>query len=199
MHDGLIRADPYGTYITKYYNRQSIPTPVTITITVDETSPNQYDLIVETCLEAGADPMDLRIYTIGVEDHWPPLHPYDRNGFRQATAPVDIYLEAGECNQVAKTMTIVPNTVQENIKFLAWAQAPLSVGPAEVHQAAIIGYPFSPPCPWDCAEPYDGVVGVTDFLSLLASWGGGGPCDTDGDGAGITDFLSMLAHWGDCP
>ncbi len=48
----------------------------------------------------------------------------------------------------------------------------------------------------------DGVVGIDDFLLLLAAWG---PCptppalcpaDLDDDGvAGITDFLILLALW----
>jgi len=48
----------------------------------------------------------------------------------------------------------------------------------------------------------DGVVGIVDFLMLLASWG---PCpadddclaDLDGDGTvGIGDFLFMIQNWG---
>ena len=48
----------------------------------------------------------------------------------------------------------------------------------------------------------DGLVGITDFLMLLASWGpcpATGPCpgDIDCDGTvGITDFLAILAAWG---
>ncbi len=47
----------------------------------------------------------------------------------------------------------------------------------------------------------DGVVGINDFLDLLADWG---PCepgccladlDIDGD-VGITDFLLLLGNWG---
>ena len=46
----------------------------------------------------------------------------------------------------------------------------------------------------------DGVVGIIDFLAVLANWG---PCteipctgDTDGDGVvGIVDFLTVLANW----
>ncbi len=58
-------------------------------------------------------------------------------------------------------------------------------------------------CPWD-VEPNggDGIVGITDFLQLLAQWGTdpGGPPDFDGDGnVGIVDFLELLAHWGPCP
>ena len=50
----------------------------------------------------------------------------------------------------------------------------------------------------------DGLVGITDFLMLLAVWG---PCpepcppscpaDFDGDcQVGITDFLIVLGNWG---
>ena len=51
---------------------------------------------------------------------------------------------------------------------------------------------------FDC----DGMVGIVDFLKLLANWG---PCDVplncpwdlDGDGVvGIVDFLELLAQWG---
>ena len=60
-------------------------------------------------------------------------------------------------------------------------------------------------CPIDLND--DGVVGIVDFLALLAAWG---PCpdpcppfcfgDIDGDcNVGITDFLALLAAWGPCP
>jgi len=54
-------------------------------------------------------------------------------------------------------------------------------------------------CPWDLDG--DGVVGIVDFLDLLAQWGSdpGGPPDFDGSGdVGITDFLDLLANWGPC-
>ncbi len=56
------------------------------------------------------------------------------------------------------------------------------------------------PCPWDL--DCDGIVGINDFLDLLAAWGPnpGHPADFDGDGiVGITDFLALLANWGPCP
>jgi hypothetical protein len=48
----------------------------------------------------------------------------------------------------------------------------------------------------------DGVVGITDFLTLLASWGPCADCgaclaDLDGDcDVGVNDFLILLANWG---
>ena len=55
-------------------------------------------------------------------------------------------------------------------------------------------------CPWDL----DGntVVGVSDLLSLLASWGPCKDCPADFDGngtVGATDLLAFLANWGPCP
>ena len=51
----------------------------------------------------------------------------------------------------------------------------------------------------------DNMVGITDFLLLLAGWGPSDcfpdqECaDLDGDGiVGIVDFLDLLAHWGPC-
>lgn len=55
-----------------------------------------------------------------------------------------------------------------------------------------------------CTADLDGdcVVGIEDFLALLAAWGTdpGGPPDLDDDGSvGINDFLGLLAAWGPCP
>ncbi len=62
---------------------------------------------------------------------------------------------------------------------------------------------LDPLCPWDVGPMGgDGIVGITDFLVLLAAWGPnpGHPADFDGDGVvGIVDFLELLANWGPCP
>ena len=58
-------------------------------------------------------------------------------------------------------------------------------------------------CPWDIDD--DEVVGVSDLLSLLASWG---PCPPKGDcpadfddssDVGVKDLLFLLGAWGPCP
>ena len=61
------------------------------------------------------------------------------------------------------------------------------------------GIPDECQCPWDLNG--DQIVGITDLLSLLTSWGTdpGGPPDFDGDGnVGITDLIELLANWGPC-
>ncbi len=53
-------------------------------------------------------------------------------------------------------------------------------------------------CPHDLDG--DGLVGINDFLDLLAQWGNCGAADFDADGVvGINDFLELLANWGPCP
>jgi len=53
-----------------------------------------------------------------------------------------------------------------------------------------------------CPEDIDGdlIVGINDFLEVLAQWGtGNAGADVDGDGiVGILDFLAVLAAWGPC-
>ncbi len=55
-------------------------------------------------------------------------------------------------------------------------------------------------CLWDLDA--NGSIGVSDLLSLLASWGSckGCPADFDDNGSvGISDLLVLLANWGPCP
>ncbi len=56
-------------------------------------------------------------------------------------------------------------------------------------------------CIWDCATN-DGVVGIDEFLAVLAQWGKTGTaCDlgAGAPGVGIDEFLQILANWGICP
>ncbi|MCH8261105.1 MAG: FG-GAP repeat protein [Planctomycetes bacterium] len=58
-------------------------------------------------------------------------------------------------------------------------------------------------CPWDLDD--NAVVGVSDLLALLGSWG---PCPPKGDcpadfdnsnDVGVKDLLMLLGNWGPCP
>ena len=55
-------------------------------------------------------------------------------------------------------------------------------------------------CRWDLDA--NGNVGMSDLISLLASWGPckGCPADFDGNGdVGVSDLLALLANWASCP
>ena len=79
-----------------------------------------------------------------------------------------------------------------------WAHHEYAVGNSWVTWIAQVTPSFDP-----ADLNLDGMVGIQDFLLLLAAWG---PCpsppapcpaDLDGDGeVGIVDFLQLLAGWG---
>ena len=105
----------------------------------------------------------------------------------------------------------LPSGGVEALRFQGPAEAPsttnaddyaLTAGAAVFTNNAGASATITPPvpCPWDCAAMPDGIVGINDFLQLLAEWSlVGAPCDVDGGGVGITDFLDLLANWGTCP
>jgi thiol-disulfide isomerase/thioredoxin len=205
-YDGVLEI--YGwtgapAQLNAYQTRLAIPTTVTMDITVQETGARDYRTIVEVCLEDGAPTTLVTVYTVMMEDHYtiPPTNPVSRNTFRYAAPTSNVRLSPGQCVPVVNDfLNIAPMVSEENFKFAAWAQTPNASAPAEVYQAAITGYPFSPPCPADCNMPPNGEVNVSDFLALLSQWGNvGSSCDIDGGGVGVTDFLTLLAQWGPCP
>ena len=91
--------------------------------------------------------------------------------------------------------------VQAGIRRSAGECANLDVSNEDLNTVSILLNlcDHSETCPWDCGGDDDGNTGITDFLALLAQWGGPGACDFDGGGVGITDFLLLLANWGACP
>jgi hypothetical protein len=104
---------------------------------------------------------------------------------------------------LANADTTEPGTL-DHVCALSSAEAVLGPGETLEIRMGIGGPGFDPcsepePCPWDCDPPADGEVGITDFLQMLAEWGGPGNCDFDGGGVSITDFLDLLAAWGPCP
>jgi len=104
---------------------------------------------------------------------------------------------------LANADTTLPGTA-DHVCALSSAETLLGPGESLEIRMGIGGPGFDPctepePCPWDCDPPGDGQVGITDFLQMLAEWGGPGSCDFDGGGVSITDFLDLLAAWVPCP
>jgi len=80
---------------------------------------------------------------------------------------------------------------------------------------AIVGAPFHEPdgyaelfvgmtsaCECIADISGDGIVGVTDLLSVIAAWGTCVSCDADLNGDGIvnvSDLLTVISLWGNCP
>jgi len=76
------------------------------------------------------------------------------------------------------------------------------VGYAINQSSQLRAFLLTPVATCDADLDGDDVVGVSDFLALLALWGPCSGCaaDLDGDGGvGVTDMLALLAAWGPCP
>ncbi len=72
----------------------------------------------------------------------------------------------------------------------------VSYGPV-TNTVVLSDFATTPACPSDLTG--DGMVGIEDFLMVLAEWGEP-TADVDGDfNTGIGDFLQILANWGACP
>jgi hypothetical protein len=137
--------------------------------------------------------------------------PQDGDGIYVGLAPIGNPATATPAGALITTFVFRPLAVTSNtpIDILPTAGDPPGetiVFDGEVPNLDVTGtisggvVEIAPCCPPDL--DFDCIVGITDFLALLAAWGTdpGGPPDLDGDGdVGITDFLALLAAWGPCP
>ncbi len=120
--------------------------------------------------------------------------------FRYSATHEPVTVEAGQCYWIE-----VLNNL-DGICVWEWSTAPsVNQPPGTGDEYAVLKNTIGgPPCPADCQTepPPDGIVGINDFLAVLAQWGTiGAPCDMFGDpnGVGIQSFLAILAAWGPCP
>ena len=170
-----------------------------IEISAEQISDNIYEFTAELCLDPDGVAKTVRVYMVQVLDHFPfGISHEPRNGFKQAATTEDVALTPGVCVYVTREFAFDSDSMshESDIKVIAWAQEPLSSGPAEVHQAACTVWPFPDPCPWDFDADAD--VDTADLLFLLGAWGTPAG-DTDGDGDTDTaDLLGLLGNWGQC-
>jgi len=133
-------------YNNEYNARRNVPTDVTIGLAGDEVSGQTYDITATVCIEAGGTAKTMRIYIAQVLDCYPTSPSYSRNTFKQAASTTDVTINPGECATIVKTLTFDATSWsnQANIKIIAWAQVPSGSSPAEVFQAASMGWPFPP-------------------------------------------------------
>ncbi|HNQ23699.1 MAG TPA: hypothetical protein PKK06_11450 [Phycisphaerae bacterium] len=169
-YDGLWDAWPISTYVSKFVARQAVPTPVTLRVGAEQVSGLMYQITIRACLEPGATSRTVRLYAVVVQDYYPSSPSYSRNTFRVATNTADVGLRPGECVVDTRTVTLNSGWTYSNLRIIAWAQQPLSAGPAEVYQAAKDHPPF-------------------DGLPVTGDYNMDGPIDLD-DAA---DFVACLS------
>lgn len=139
--DGVEERISYPTdpsYEATFAARALVPTDVTIDLSLVQISGPTYEVTASVCIEPGGAAKDMRIHIVQVLDYWPPEFFYSRNGLKQAAPSEDLSLTPSQCQDVVRTMTFDAESWanQQDVKIVAWAQAPDATGPAEVHQSA---------------------------------------------------------------
>ena len=143
-YDGLFDAWPIASYESNYIARQAVPTDVTIDLFGDAVSADSYDIKATVCVEPGGEQADFTFYTVQVLDHYPDVAPYYRNCFMQAVETEGVTVNPGQCVDIQNTLVFdaLNMSRQDDIKIMAWAQTAAVLWPAEVFQAAQMGWPF---------------------------------------------------------
>jgi len=77
-------------------------------------------------------------------DTYPPGRSYNRHTVMQGLSSVDVSVAAGACETVDRTITFDPISwgLFDQIQLTVWAQKPVPSDPAEIYQAAQLGWPF---------------------------------------------------------
>ena len=162
--------------------RRALTTDVTIDLTAEQISGPTYRITAQVGIEADGAAKTMRVYMVQVLDHWPASPTYHRNTFKQAAPTQDITLAPGESQSVENEFTFDATSWanQEEIKIVAWAQAPATGSPAEVYQAATRLWPLIS-FPGDADG--DGHPDVSDNCPERYN-----PDQADGDGDGVGDI-----------
>ena len=171
----------YTIYRANHFLQQrAVPTDVTVDLSAEHVGGQTYRVTAVVGMEAGEIAKTLRVYMVQVLDHWPATPSYHRNTFKQAAPSQDITLAPGSSQAVERPFTFDADSwaSQEDIKIVAWAQAPAASAPAEVYQAATRLWPLIS-LPGDADA--DSILDVTDNCPHRYN---PNQLDTDGDQVG---------------
>ncbi len=196
-----------GTYENMFpyvADRLAVPTDVTIELFGDKVGDQTYRVTALVGLEADADAKPAHIHFVNTLYGWPnPADDQYHYCVREGADLGEIDLVPGQKKVVQFDFTFDSDSwaAQDQIHIAAFAQEALPLGPAEVYQAEMMGWPF-PPFD-DCSADITGddIVDVLDLLDLLSAWGQTGdiPEDVNGDGiVDVLDLIALLGAWGPC-
>jgi hypothetical protein len=203
----------YNRYLSSYNYYRGQDTDVTIELTGEMVDSDTYTFQALVGLEAGGVGKTVRVHMAQVLDYWPITGGYHRNCVKQGASYQDVTLTPGGSEIVERQFDFDTDSMnhQEDIKIIAFAQDPLSNGPAEIYQAAQIAFPFAPIIigDLDCDGSLNG-GDINPFFLRLASlndWKAQYPgcpdtADVNHDGSvnggDINPFFDCLAL-GTCP
>ena len=162
-------ATDFLAFQSMFQARRSTPTDVTIDMTGERVSDNAFEVTARVCVEPTGTTKDLRILMNQVLDNWPASPNYSRNGFKEKSGADNVTLTPGECFDANRFFSFDADSVAQwdDIRIIAWAEAPLAEAPAEVYQAASYRPP-PPPEPIPTVSTW-GVAVMTGFMLIAAT------------------------------
>ncbi len=137
---------PETFYPSCVEQRLDVGTDVTLDLSGTQVSGSTWDIEAEVCIEDGGSSRAMRVYTAATLSYRSGLPSYTRNLLMQDVLTQDVNLGSGSCQTVTQRITFDSESWsnQSDITIIAWAQESSATGPASVHQAAIMGWPFQP-------------------------------------------------------
>ncbi len=193
----------YNSMLGMATDRWAAPTDVTLELYAAPTGETTYRISAIVGIEAGGEGKTFNLHLAQALASFPDsADGRYNNGIIQGFDPIELTLSPGQSGTVFQDITFDETSwdLKEDIRIIGFVQDVASYAPAEVHQAAIIPYPFPQLilCPADING--DGTVDVLDLLEVLGNWGGSGDADITGDGVvDVLDLLEVLGSWGPCP
>lgn len=173
----------YTIYRTNHFlPRRAAEAEVTLDLSAEDIGNGEYRITAEAALEPGAAARDVRVWIVQVLDHFPADRTVHRNTFKRAAPPEDARLEPSTPVTVTRTLTFDADSWNqpEDIKIIAWVQAPHGTWPAEVEQAAVLLWPLIS-LPGDADA--DGIADGDDTCPARYN-----PDQADADGDGVGDL-----------
>jgi thiol-disulfide isomerase/thioredoxin len=143
--DGVVQrvgaADTYSTYLNSINSRTLIPTDVLINLSAVQTTGQSYELTLSVGLESGATVRPVQLYLVEALDHYgiyDDMSTVPRNTFWQALqSGFNLTLAPGQTRQFKTSVALDDESWNHlaDVRFIAWAQAPATAGPAEIYNA----------------------------------------------------------------
>lgn len=176
--DGVVNylgdVNAYSNYLSRVNSRLAMPTDVLVNVSARRTGARTYDVTAEIGLESTGVAKTVRVFLVEALDHFGVFddnQTVPRNTLKQILEPgFDITLTAGQTQSMTRSITFDDDSWNQfnDIRLVAWAQAPLASAPAEVFNAA--QFSFSQWIPGDFNS--DGAVNTADYVVWRNNSGG---------------------------
>jgi thiol-disulfide isomerase/thioredoxin len=182
----------YGNYLSRINSRLAVPTDIAIEVTANRTGNRTYDVTAAVSLETTGSARTVRVQLVEALDQF---GVYDdgvtapRNTLKQVLEPgIDVFLSPRTTQLITRSVTLDNESWSafDDIRLIAWAQAPQAVGPAEVFNAGQLA--FSDLLAGDFDS--NGLVTGSDLGLWRAAFGKTSGADANGDG--VTDGADLL-------